>query len=60
MADYLCDTCSKRTRNSDGCYVRCRYMGDVKKRTHCEKYVDETIVVKKQCKADLLAWTGVN
>ena len=34
-------------------------MGNVKKRTNCEKYVDETIVVKKQCKIDLLNWTGV-
>ena len=60
MVDYLCDSCSKRARNSDGCYVRCRYMGDVKKRTHCEKYVDETIVVKKYTKKDMLAWTGVD
>jgi len=39
MVKYLCDNCSKRTRDSDGIYTRCTYMGDVKKRTDCGRYV---------------------
>ena len=59
MAEFLCDVCSRRARESDGYYVRCRYMGDVKKRTKCEKYVDQNIVIERQVKKDLLEWCGV-
>ena len=60
MVEYLCDTCNKRARESKGHYVRCRYFGDVRKRIRCEKCFDETVIIKKQCKVNLLDWTGVN
>lgn len=42
MVKYLCDNCGKRTRDSDGIYTRCTYMGDVKKRTECNRHMPDT------------------
>jgi len=37
---YKCDTCAKRTRKSTGIYIRCRFMGDIKKQVECSSYDD--------------------
>lgn len=59
MSKFKCDTCSKRTRESDGIYVRCSWAGDTKKKTKCDKYADQNIIAKKMKKIDMLNWVGV-